>query len=65
MHVAVDSYTRKVCLLESWTVDRKALLLGPWTVDRYIVTALTYGSCPSLYCGMGSRGGLGRDLGGP
>ena len=64
IHVAVDSYTRKVCLLESWTVDRKALLLGPWTVDRYIVTALTYGSCPSLYWGMGSRGGLGRDLGG-
>ena len=65
MHVAVDSYTRKVCLLESWTVDRKALLLGPWTVDRYIVTILTYGSCPSLYWGMGSRGVLGGTWEGP
>ena len=67
MHVAVDSYTRKVCLLESWTVDRKALLLGPWAVDRYIVTILTYRILSFALLGDGIPGGswegLGRVLG--
>ena len=58
MHVAVDSYTRKVCLLESWTVDRKALLLGPWAVDRYIVTILTYRILSFALLGDGIPGGV-------